>query len=206
MSPRCKAVKDDSRKHTVNLFLLLLPRRMPIELWIRREYRSQNPKKLYRNFLAFAKGYQFSSKMCQRLRDYHPENRRGSSYLRAQRISKRGEDVILTQCPAKYEKNWNWNSHTSYLCTAKLPFDYWLWKRGLRATRGTKYWGSSRYFSWKLSEATNATARSASTWRHYRRRHREGQTRTQTMQTLWCVLRKDTTGVDTARVRRRLRL
>ena len=26
------------------------------------------------------------------------------------------------------------------------------------------------------------------------------------MQTLWCVLRKDTTGVDTARVRRRLRL
>ena len=26
------------------------------------------------------------------------------------------------------------------------------------------------------------------------------------MQTLWCVLQKDTTGVDTARVRRRLRL
>ena len=26
------------------------------------------------------------------------------------------------------------------------------------------------------------------------------------MQTLWCVLRKDTTSVDTARVRRRLRL
>ena len=26
------------------------------------------------------------------------------------------------------------------------------------------------------------------------------------MQTLWCVLRKDATGVDTARVRRRLRL
>ena len=32
MSPCCKAVKDDSRKHTVNLFLLLLPRRMPNEL------------------------------------------------------------------------------------------------------------------------------------------------------------------------------
>ena len=67
---------------------------------------------LYGNFLAFAKGYQFSSKMCQRLRDCHPiiitlahpENRRGSSYLRAQRISRRGEDVILTQCPARYEK------------------------------------------------------------------------------------------------------
>ena len=42
--------------------------------------------------------------------------------------------------------------------------------------------------------------------RHYRRRHREGQTQTQTLQTLWCVLWKDTTGVDTARVRHRLRL
>ena len=27
---------------------------------------------LHGNFLAFAKGYQFSSKMCQRLRDCHP--------------------------------------------------------------------------------------------------------------------------------------
>ena len=33
----------------------------------------------------------------------HPEDRRGSSYLRAQRISRRGEDAILTQCPARYE-------------------------------------------------------------------------------------------------------
>ena len=57
-------------------------------------------------------GYQFYSKMCQRLRGCHPiiitlahpENRRGSSYLRAQRMSRRGEDVILTQCPARYEK------------------------------------------------------------------------------------------------------
>ena len=32
MYPCCKAVKDDSRKHTVNLFLLLLPRRMPNDL------------------------------------------------------------------------------------------------------------------------------------------------------------------------------
>ena len=32
MSPCCKAVKDDSGKRTVNLFLLLLPRRMPNEL------------------------------------------------------------------------------------------------------------------------------------------------------------------------------
>ena len=56
------------------------------------------------------------------------------------------------------------------------------------------------------SVVTNATARSTSTCRHYRYRRREGQTRTQTMQTLWCVLRRDTTSVDTARVRRRLRL
>ena len=115
MSPCFKAAKDDSRKHTVNLFLLLLPRRMPNET-LNEAGIPSIPKLLKRelcgNFLAFAKGYQFSSKMCQRLRDCHPiiitlarpENRRGSSYLRAQRISRRGEDVILTQCPARYEK------------------------------------------------------------------------------------------------------
>ncbi|CAM9650681.1 unnamed protein product [Ascophyllum nodosum] len=43
---------------------------------------------------------------------------------------------------------------------------------------------------------TNATARSTFTCRHYRCRRRKGQTQTQTMQTLWCVLRRDTTSVD----------
>ena len=114
MSPCCKAVKGVSRKHTVNLFFYCLLTEaeqtlskagIPFPKILKRE--------LYGNFLAFAKGYQFSSKMCQRLRDCHPiiitlahpEGRRRSSYLRAQRISRRGEDVILTQCSARYEKS-----------------------------------------------------------------------------------------------------
>ena len=114
MSPCCKAVKDDSRKHTVNLFLIAFPKTADrTEQGRGTKDSSFLKRELYQNFLAFAKGYQFSSKTCQRLRNCHPiiitlahpENRRGSSYLRAQRISKRGEDVILTQCPARYEKN-----------------------------------------------------------------------------------------------------
>ena len=74
MSPCCKAVKDGSRKHTVNLFLLLL-------LGGCRTNSEQGgntvdpqilKRELYGNFLAFAKGYQFSPIMCQRLRDCHP--------------------------------------------------------------------------------------------------------------------------------------
>ena len=113
MSPCCKAVKVDSRRYTVNLFLLLFPEDAERTKQGRDTKDSSFLKReLYQNFLAFAKGYQLSSKMCQRLRDCHPiiitlahrENRRGSSHLRAQRI-KRGEDVILTQCPARYENN-----------------------------------------------------------------------------------------------------
>ena len=102
-------MKDDSRKHTVNLFLLLLPRgcRTNSEQGGNTVDPQILKRELYGNFLAFAKGYQFSSKMCQRLRDCHPiiitlahpEDRRRSSHLRAQRISRRGEDVILTPCP-----------------------------------------------------------------------------------------------------------
>ena len=113
--PCCKAVKDDSRKHTVNLFLLLLPGgcRTNSEQGGNTVDPQILKRELYGNFLAFAKGYQFSSKMCQRLRDCHPiiitlahpEDRRRSSHLRAQRISRRGEDVILTPCPARYEKS-----------------------------------------------------------------------------------------------------
>ena len=74
MSPCCKAVKDDSRKHTVNLFFIA----------VSEDCRTNSEqgghivpeilkRELYGNFLAFAKGYQFYSKMCQRLRDlsYH---------------------------------------------------------------------------------------------------------------------------------------
>ena len=114
MSPCCKAVKDDSRKHTVNLFLLLFPedaKRTLSEAGIPLVPKILK-RELYGNFLAFAKGYQFSCKMCQRLRDCHPiiitlahpENHRSSSYLGVQRTSRRGGDVILTQCLARYEK------------------------------------------------------------------------------------------------------
>ena len=114
MSPCCRAVKGVFRKHTVNLFCYYLL--TEAERTLSKAGIPSVPKilkrELYGNFLAFAKGYQFSSKMCQRLRDchpiiitlVHPEDRRRSSYLRAQRISRRGEDVILTQCPARYEK------------------------------------------------------------------------------------------------------
>ena len=112
MSSCCKAVKEVSPKHTMNLLFYCLLTEAERTL-----NKGGSPKilkrELYGNFLAFAKGYQFFSKMCQRLRDClpiiitlaHPENRRGSFYLRAQRISGRGEDGVLTQCPARYEEN-----------------------------------------------------------------------------------------------------
>ena len=72
MSPCCKAVKDDSRKHTVNLFLIAVSEDCRTNS---EQGGNTVPKilkrELYGNFLAFAKGYQFSSKMCQRLRDCH---------------------------------------------------------------------------------------------------------------------------------------
>ena len=69
MSPCCKAVKGVSRKHTVNLFFYCLLTEA-VRTLSRAGIRSV-PKilkrELYGNFLAFAKGYQFSSKICQRL-------------------------------------------------------------------------------------------------------------------------------------------
>ena len=69
ISPCCKAVKGVSRKHTVNLFFYCL-----LTEAVRTLKQAGIPSvlkilkgELYGNFLAFAKGYQFSSKICQRL-------------------------------------------------------------------------------------------------------------------------------------------
>ena len=69
MSPCCKAVKGVSRKHTGNLLFYCL-----LTEAVRTLSRAGIPsvpkilkRELYGNFLAYAKGYQFSSKICQRL-------------------------------------------------------------------------------------------------------------------------------------------